>query len=61
VAEALRETIGAPLAAAYRPDYDRQVSATRAALDAATMATALAAGRAQPVEQAIAEAATPGG
>jgi hypothetical protein len=54
--DALREMIGYRLAAAERTDYDRDVAAIRAQLDAATFAAAWAAGQALTLEQAIAEA-----
>jgi hypothetical protein len=58
-AEAMRERIGAPLAAAYRADHDRQSAAARAVLGEATFAAAWAVGRALPLADAIAEARQP--
>jgi predicted ATPase/DNA-binding SARP family transcriptional activator len=55
-AEGLRTTIGARLLAFDRVRYERTVAAVRAALDAVAFAAAWAAGRALPLEQAIAEA-----
>jgi predicted ATPase/DNA-binding SARP family transcriptional activator len=55
-AEGLRAVIGARLLAFDRARYERTVAAARAALEAATFAAAWAAGRALPLEQAIAEA-----
>src|SRR5262249_35860897 len=55
-AEALRESGGRPLPPVYRADYDKAVAAARAQLDPASWAAAWAAGRALPLEQAIAEA-----
>jgi non-specific serine/threonine protein kinase len=55
-AEGLRATIGARLLAFDRARYERTVTAVRAALDAAAFVAAWAAGRALPLEQAIAEA-----
>ena len=53
-AEALREAIGSPLPPAERPDYDRSVSAIRAALSKKDFATAWTQGRALTWEQAAA-------
>jgi len=55
-AEGLREAIGTPLQIGERTDYDRDLAAARAHLDAATFAAAWADGRALPLEQAIAYA-----
>jgi tetratricopeptide (TPR) repeat protein len=55
-AEALRETIGAPLPPINRADYERDVAAARAQLHEDAFAAAWAAGRAMTLEQAIAEA-----
>jgi hypothetical protein len=52
----LRTTIGARLLAFDRVRYERTVAAVRAALDAVAFVAAWAAGRALPLEQAIAEA-----
>ncbi len=54
--EALLDAIGATLASTDQADYDRSVATTRAQLDEATFAAAWAAGRALPLEQAIAYA-----
>jgi predicted ATPase/DNA-binding SARP family transcriptional activator len=53
-AEALREAIGSPLPPAERSDYDRSVSAIRAALSKKDFATAWTQGRALTWEQAAA-------
>jgi predicted ATPase/class 3 adenylate cyclase len=60
-AEALRERLGAPVWPVDRVDYERRVSAARAALAPDAFDAAWAAGRAMTVEQAIAYAldATP--
>jgi hypothetical protein len=55
-AEALRETIGLPLAPVDRAAYERNVAAVRAQFDAASFAAAWAEGRAMTLEQAIAYA-----
>jgi predicted ATPase/DNA-binding SARP family transcriptional activator/class 3 adenylate cyclase len=55
-AEALRETIGAPLPPANRPDRDRGIAAARATLGEAAFSAAWAEGRVMRVEQAIASA-----
>lgn len=52
-AEALRETIGMPLLPGDRPDYDRTAAATRAGLGGRF--AAWAAGRALPLEEAVAQ------
>ncbi len=57
-AEALRETIGAPLPPASRPDYEQGVAATRSALDVQAFAAAWAEGQAMTREQAVAYALT---
>ncbi len=54
--EALLEAVQTRLAPAERLDTERQVAAARAQLDDATFAAAWAAGRALPLERAIAEA-----
>jgi len=55
-AEALRETIGAPLPVSDRAhyDYDRYAASIRVALGEERMAAAWAEGRAMTLEQAIA-------
>ncbi|HET9224324.1 MAG TPA: tetratricopeptide repeat protein, partial [Roseiflexaceae bacterium] len=53
-AEALRETLGAPLPPVERAPYDDGVNAARAQLDAAAFAAAWAAGRALRLDQAVA-------
>ncbi len=53
-AEALRETVGVPLAAAERAIYDPAVKTTRAALSGSALAAAWSAGRALPQAEAIA-------
>jgi predicted ATPase/class 3 adenylate cyclase len=55
-AEALRETIGAPVNVSLRPDYDYRVADTRRALGATVFAAAWAEGRAMTLEQAVAYA-----
>jgi hypothetical protein len=55
-AEALREALGAPLPASLCAGHDRAVQAMRTALGEEACAAAWAAGRALPLEQAIAEA-----
>ena len=55
-AEALREAIGAQLQPVDRGEYDRQVAAVRAHLEAAAGDRAWAEGRALPMDQAIAYA-----
>jgi non-specific serine/threonine protein kinase len=57
-AEALRETIGAPMPPANRADYERSVGLARARLGEAALKTLWCEGRALSVEQAIAEALT---
>ena len=57
-AEVLRQAIGAPLPPADRPDYERRVTAVRAALGEETFATGWAAGQALSLEEAIGEALT---
>jgi DNA-binding CsgD family transcriptional regulator/tetratricopeptide (TPR) repeat protein len=52
--EAMRTTMGTPLAPAYRPDYERAVAATRAHLGEQAFAAAWAEGRAMTPEQALA-------
>ncbi|HEU5099031.1 MAG TPA: LuxR C-terminal-related transcriptional regulator, partial [Roseiflexaceae bacterium] len=55
-AEALREVAGIPLPPVLRADYERDIATVHAQLDEASFAAAWAAGRALPLEQAIAEA-----
>jgi len=55
-AEALREVIGAPVPPNLAPYHDAVVAAARAHTDDATWATAWAAGRALPLEDAVTEA-----
>jgi non-specific serine/threonine protein kinase len=55
-AEALREVIGAPVMAYYRPHYERTLAAVRAGLDEASFTRAWAEGRAMTLEQAFAYA-----
>jgi non-specific serine/threonine protein kinase len=55
-AEHLREMIAIPLSPAYRAAYDHDLAAARAGLDAVAWAANWAAGRALPLDQAIAEA-----
>ena len=55
-AEALREAIGVPLPPYHRPEYERELAVTRAALSTEDFAAARAAGRALPLEQAVVEA-----
>jgi DNA-binding CsgD family transcriptional regulator len=55
-AEALREVIGVPLPPYHRSEYEREVAVTREALGEQAFADAYAAGRALPVEEAVAEA-----
>jgi tetratricopeptide (TPR) repeat protein len=55
-AEALRESIGAPLPQSERPLIEATLTALRAALGNERFAAALAAGRSLPLEQVIAEA-----
>jgi tetratricopeptide (TPR) repeat protein len=54
-AEAAREPFGATIAASNRPDYERILSSLRSGLDAAAFANAWSAGRALPLEQALAQ------
>ncbi len=58
-AEVLRETVGAPLAAAERAIYDPAVEATRRALDEATFAAAWLSGSLLPQGEAVALALRP--
>jgi predicted ATPase/class 3 adenylate cyclase/DNA-binding CsgD family transcriptional regulator len=53
-AEALRESIGAPIPPVYRADYERSVTATRASLGEKVFAKAWAEGRTMTPEQALA-------
>jgi predicted ATPase/DNA-binding XRE family transcriptional regulator len=55
-AAALRQALGAPLPQAERPDYERTLTAVRAAAGAAAFAAAWDAGRTTPIDQAISEA-----
>jgi tetratricopeptide (TPR) repeat protein len=55
-AAALRDQIGAPLATVYRADYERWVATTRKALGELAFAATWEAGKALPIDQAIAEA-----
>jgi predicted ATPase len=55
-AEAIRDTIGAPLSPSERTFYDVEVAAVRAALGEVTFAAAWGAGRAMTLEQAVAYA-----
>lgn len=55
-AETLRRTAGATLRSQWRPDYERVLSDTRAALSAEAFAQAWAEGGAIPLEQAVAYA-----
>lgn len=55
-AELLLDSIGARFESADHVAYEQTVASTRAQLDDATFAAAWAAGRAMPLEQAIAEA-----
>ena len=52
-AEALRETLGAPVPSFFRSEYDRRVEATSSALGEAALKTAWAVGRAMAFDQAI--------
>jgi predicted ATPase/class 3 adenylate cyclase/DNA-binding CsgD family transcriptional regulator len=52
-AEALRDTIGAPLPPVYHADYDRSVAAVRAQLGEKVFAAAWAEGRAMTLEQVL--------
>jgi non-specific serine/threonine protein kinase len=54
-AEELREAIGAPLPPVDRPEHEATTRAVRAGLGESAYTAALAAGRALPLEQAIAE------
>ena len=58
-AEAMRECIHWPLRSDNVPEYERQVAAVRAQLDAATFDAAWAEGRALTAEQAVAYALAP--
>src|SRR5262245_15581222 len=55
-AAALREAIGVPLRPTDRAVHDRGLAAARAGLGEAAFAIAWAAGRAMPLEQAVADA-----
>jgi predicted ATPase/class 3 adenylate cyclase/Tfp pilus assembly protein PilF len=55
-AEALREALGAPLPPVERAHYDRSIAAVRAALGEKAFAAAWTAGRAMPLEAAVARA-----
>jgi hypothetical protein len=52
-AEGLREAMGAPLPPAERAEHERSVAAVRTSLGEETFATAWAAGRAMPMEEAV--------
>jgi hypothetical protein len=54
VAEALRQTIGAPLIQAEREELDQDIIATRSQLGEEAFQSAWAQGRAMTLEQAIA-------
>jgi non-specific serine/threonine protein kinase len=58
-AQALREVLGVPLPAEQRAGHDQAVQAMRAALGEEGFAAAWTAGRALPLEDAIAIALTP--
>jgi predicted ATPase/DNA-binding CsgD family transcriptional regulator/Tfp pilus assembly protein PilF len=58
-AEAMRESINAPLPPSDRADYDRTVDTTRAQLDEAAFAVAWAEGRTMTVEQVLAARGQP--
>jgi hypothetical protein len=62
-AEALRETMGAPLPPSERAEYDRTLRAVRGGCGGEAFAAAWAEGRAMPLEQAVCVAleAEPGG
>jgi len=53
VAEAIRESIGAPVAGSLRAESERNIAAVRAQLDEKTFADAWASGRALSLDQAI--------
>jgi tetratricopeptide (TPR) repeat protein len=55
-AAALRETLGAPLPPVERPDYERDVTAARAALGEPTFTAVWEAGRSEPLAQAVSSA-----
>jgi predicted ATPase/class 3 adenylate cyclase len=55
-AEALRELIHIPMADYERPEYEREVAALRAQMDAAAFGAAWAEGRAMTLDQAVAYA-----
>ena len=55
-AEALRETIGAPLPPVWHADRDRDLTPARRALSPSVYARALEEGRASPLDKAIADA-----
>jgi hypothetical protein len=55
-AEALREALGAPLPPVERAHYDRSIATVRAALGEKAFAAAWTAGRAMPLEAAVARA-----
>jgi hypothetical protein len=56
IATALRETIGAPLWPVDRPDYQHCVAVARTQIDISSFVTMWAAGKAMPLDQAIAYA-----
>jgi predicted ATPase/class 3 adenylate cyclase len=55
-AEALRDSIGAPVPPADRPEYDQTLAAVRRELDETAFRAAWAQGRAMSLEEAMAEA-----
>lgn len=54
--EALRETISKPIPVAFQAEYERELTISRAALGDDVFTAERAAGRALPLEQAVAEA-----
>ena len=58
-ADALREAVGVPVDDLRRPIHERDMAELRAALTADVFAAEWAAGRAMPLEQAVAEAHGP--
>src|SRR5262249_44061013 len=52
-AEALRESLGAPLSPVERVEYDRHIALLRSQLPGDALASAWAAGRALPLDEAI--------
>ncbi len=57
-AEALREALSTPIPPFYRAEYEREVAVARAAMPPDAFAAEWAAGRALPLEQAIAAASS---